>query len=75
MADRRAVSRPISTSDAKIIVMTRELIDRSLTLLRESPAPDTFLGRETYKPFPMQNNADNIGDSNGSLPQALSRYE
>ena len=75
MAYKRAVSRPISTSDLKIIVMTRELIDRSFTLLKECPQPDTFLGRETYKPFPMQTEEDNIGDSNGNSAQASSPDE
>ena len=54
MAYKRAVSHAISTADLKIIIMTRELIDRSRKLLRECPEPDTFLGRETYKPFPKQ---------------------
>ena len=54
MADERAVSHPISTADLKIIMMTRELIDRSLKLLRECPQPDTFLGRKTQEPFPKQ---------------------
>lgn len=32
----------------------RGIIARSLEILRENPAPDTFLGRQTFKPFPKE---------------------
>ncbi|MDD1519989.1 MULTISPECIES: hypothetical protein [Bradyrhizobium] len=53
MADKRAVFRLISTSDAEIILRTRQLVDRSLKLL-ECPMPDTFLGRKTQESFPTE---------------------
>ena len=40
---------------AKVADHSRKLINDSLELLRR-PAPDTFLGRETHKPFPKEEN-------------------
>lgn len=38
---------------AKVADNSRKLIKASLELLRR-PTPDTFLGRETHKPFPRE---------------------
>ncbi|GGI25016.1 hypothetical protein [Bradyrhizobium guangdongense] len=69
----RRVHYPLQ-SDAAHIEMAREAVREAMEVLRQS-TPDTFLGRETYKPFPRQNKEDNIGHSNGSLPQASSQDE
>ncbi|MGX1164258.1 hypothetical protein AB7M16_000524 [Bradyrhizobium sp. USDA 372] len=69
----RQVHYPLQ-SDAAHIEMARETVREAMEVLRQS-RPDTFLGRETYKPFPMQNKEDNIGRGNGNSPQALSRDE
>ncbi|WP_156489638.1 hypothetical protein [Bradyrhizobium sp. DOA1] len=39
-----------------VVKQTRELLKR--------PPPDTFLGRETYKPFPKDDPESNIGYCN-----------
>lgn len=45
-----------------------KVAEKARTLLKQ-PMPDTFLGRETYKPFPKENPESNIGDGSGiSLP-------
>lgn len=38
----------------QVIEETRELLARSLELLRECPQPDTFIGRKTQEPFPLE---------------------
>ena len=43
----------LEASNAKLAADTRKIIDASLKLLQEG-LPDTFLGRETYKPFPPE---------------------
>lgn len=46
----------------------RKVVEEARALL-EQPVPDTFLGRETYQPFPKESPGTNIGDGNGiSLP-------
>jgi len=42
----------LEASNAKLAADTREIINKSLKLLQEGP-PDTFLGRQTYEPFPQ----------------------
>jgi len=61
-------------SDAAHIEMARQAIRQSMEVLK-LPAPDTFLGREAYKPFPKENEEDNTGYSNGTSPEALSSDE
>ncbi|WP_024507314.1 hypothetical protein [Bradyrhizobium sp. ARR65] len=44
----------------QLIAQTRELVREAAHLLRE-PIPDTFLGRKTQEPFPIENgNRDNL---------------
>jgi hypothetical protein len=52
MAEDRSQS-PISTDAwyAKLAAETRKVIQKSRELLQHR-LPDTFLGRETHKPFP-----------------------
>lgn len=50
--DQRTPSHlPIELYFRQIIDQSRELLRRSIELLRQ-PQPDTFLGRKTHEPFP-----------------------
>ncbi|WP_157644389.1 hypothetical protein [Bradyrhizobium sp. WSM2793] len=69
----RHVHHPLPI-DAAHVKMARDAISEALEVLRQPP-PDSFLGRETYKPFPKGNTENNIGDGNGVSPQALLRDE
>ncbi|MGY8681220.1 hypothetical protein Q2941_26000 [Bradyrhizobium sp. UFLA05-153] len=52
MADKRISKRRfLSEQDIKLIDYTRKIIKQARELL-DSPAPDTFLGRETHSRFP-----------------------
>ncbi len=63
MAVERSRSHPrcdsrvakLSEDSRKLINDSRKLINDSLELLRQLPS-DTFLGRETHKPFPKEEN-------------------
>jgi hypothetical protein len=42
---------------SQVLAETRELIEQALLLLRD-PLPDTFLGRKTQEPFPVEEKAE-----------------
>ena len=67
MPVNRHIYHPLQ-SDFAHIDMARDTIRKALQVLRQSQ-PDTFLGRETYRPFPMEALAINIGDGTGNSPQ------
>lgn len=48
------IYRPARDEDEQEISRVREAIARSLDILRRSEVPDTFLGRATREPFPME---------------------
>jgi hypothetical protein len=50
---RHSTTNSYLSADAKIASDTRRVIEESRKLLREGP-PDTFLGRETHKLLPTQ---------------------
>lgn len=58
--------------DAAHVEMARQSIREALAVLRQ-PQADTFLGRESYKPFPKENTENNISDRNGASPGSLLR--
>jgi hypothetical protein len=45
-----------STGDELCAALAREALKHSLEVLRANPAPDTFAGRKTQEPFPLQIN-------------------
>ncbi|MBR0839118.1 hypothetical protein JQ607_02830 [Bradyrhizobium liaoningense] len=67
----RHIHHPLQC-DAAHVQMARDTINEALEVLRQ-PAPDTFLGRETYKPFPKEEATNNIGNGNGASPGPLLR--
>ena len=71
MPINRDIHHPLQR-DAAHVEMARETIREALEVLR-LPQPDTFLGRETYKPFPKETTKNNIGNSDEVSPQPLSR--
>lgn len=54
MADKRGVFRPEPSKDEKVAADTREVIQRSIKVLKEHKQPDTFLGRKTHEPPPRE---------------------
>ena len=52
------IFRPDQETDAKQSASIRDLIANCIKMLRESPVPDTFLGRKTQRPFPNQEETD-----------------
>ncbi|MCP3401542.1 hypothetical protein [Bradyrhizobium sp. CCGB20] len=54
----RHIHHPLQI-DAAHVQMARDAIGEALKVLRQ-PAPDTFLGRETFKPFPKEHTENNI---------------
>jgi hypothetical protein len=54
MANQRDSNRPsTSERDLQFIEQTRDAIKEAKELLSK-PVPDTFLGRQTYEPFPKK---------------------
>ena len=49
-----AICRPNASQDEHFIGLTRETVRKSIDLLEQHPKPDTFLGRKTQEPYPMQ---------------------
>ncbi len=43
---------------AKLIADTREIVGRTMELLKFYPKPDTFVGRKTHDPFPQGKDED-----------------
>jgi hypothetical protein len=41
--------------DRDVISRARKTLQHCLMVLKETPAPDTFLGRPNYEPFPVEN--------------------
>ena len=62
----RQIFHPLAI-DAAHLEIARQSIREALAVLRQ-PQADTFLGRETYKPFPKQNTENNISDGNRAAP-------
>ena len=71
MPIRRHIHHP-PISDAAYVEMARDTISKAREVLRQSEL-DTFLGRETYKPFPKENTKSNMDDGDGVSPPAFSR--
>lgn len=71
MPIHRHIHHPLQI-DAAHVQMAREAISEVLEVLRQ-PMPDTFLGRETYKPFPKQITEINTSNGNEPSPGPLSR--
>ncbi|WP_407193468.1 hypothetical protein [Bradyrhizobium sp. STM 3566] len=53
MADRDRIYRPVNEIDAEHKAQARKAVKDAREALREA-VPDTFLGRKTHEPFPMQ---------------------
>jgi hypothetical protein len=43
----------IRAQDRDLAARARETIQHCRMVLKETPTPDTFLGRPSYEPFPM----------------------
>ncbi|MGV7218798.1 hypothetical protein [Bradyrhizobium sp. UFLA05-112] len=56
------IFHPLSIDTAHL-EMASDSIREALAVLRK-PCADTFLGRETYKPFPKGTDENNTGNSN-----------
>ena len=46
------------TTNAEHLQVVRVSLARSFEVLRDYPAPDTFVGRRTYEPFPKENDEE-----------------
>ena len=53
MLSRRGICRP-SRNEAKELARFRADIAESMEFLRRLPRPDTFIGRKTQEPFPIE---------------------
>ncbi|MGX9429642.1 MULTISPECIES: hypothetical protein [Bradyrhizobium] len=51
---RTHICRPSRTQDDVIATRSREIVAQSFELLEQSAKPDTFLGRQTFEPFPRE---------------------
>ncbi len=47
---------------ARLIADTRELMARSMALLKSTPVPDSFVGRRTHEPFPREEDLPSTTD-------------
>jgi hypothetical protein len=48
------IHRPYEAEHEAEVSRSRELARLSIEVLRQSPEPDTFLGRRTHDPFPKE---------------------
>ncbi|MGY3616391.1 hypothetical protein [Bradyrhizobium sp. USDA 10063] len=48
------IYRPSWAQDDVFTTRSREIIARSFQLLEQTAKPDTFLGRQTFEPFPKE---------------------
>ncbi|MGY3446082.1 MULTISPECIES: hypothetical protein [unclassified Bradyrhizobium] len=53
MAGRHSVNR-LEQAWLDLAAQSREAIQRSIRLLKETSPPDTFIGRKTQEPFPPE---------------------
>jgi hypothetical protein len=53
MPSQRGIFR-LSQRDITDIERLRELVRTTADILKRFPAPDTFIGRKTQEPFPME---------------------
>jgi len=54
--------RPDYEKDAEQQRTIRDVLARSLEILRRAVVPDTFLGRKTQEPFPKEDDTQGRGD-------------
>jgi hypothetical protein len=54
---RFRIYRPRSLQEAEELMEMRRVVAASRKILESAPAPDTFLGRPTFRPFPFEQNA------------------
>src|SRR5215831_18346659 len=54
------IYRPSKTKDENEMRHSREVVKRGVELLRQSPVPDTFLGRKTQEPFPKDEESESV---------------
>jgi hypothetical protein len=52
------IYRPSKTEDENEMRLWREIVKRGNEILRQSPVPDTFLGRKTQEPFPKDEDSE-----------------
>ena len=45
---------PSAFQDRRAIARAHDAVERSAELLRRYPRPDIFLGRQTFEPFPKE---------------------
>ena len=55
VAWRVYIYRQLKAQDHAIIARSREIVAESFELLRQTAKPDTFLGQQTFEPFPKEN--------------------
>ena len=55
VAWRIHIYRHLRAQDRAVIARSRELVAESFELLRQTAKPDTFLGQQTFEPFPNEN--------------------
>ncbi|MGY3533147.1 MULTISPECIES: hypothetical protein [Bradyrhizobium] len=58
MVDKRIINRIYRSHnlDSRIVEEAIKVSGRAFQLLRDNPAPDTFIGRKTQEPFPQEEN-------------------
>ncbi len=54
MSNGFRIFRPGGRDDLMHLRQMREVIKRSRELLAKTPAPNTFIGRKTHEPFPLE---------------------
>ncbi|MCA1455459.1 hypothetical protein I6F35_19930 [Bradyrhizobium sp. BRP22] len=54
IGSRTYILRPYRAQDDVITTRSREIIAESFELLKQTGKPDTFLGRQTFEPFPKE---------------------
>jgi hypothetical protein len=54
------IYRPSKTEDEREMRYWREIVKRGFEILRQSPVPDTFLGRKTQEPFPKDEESESF---------------
>lgn len=55
VAWRIRICRQLKAQDRAVIARSREIVAESFGLLRQTAKPDTFLGQQTFEPFPNEN--------------------
>ena len=56
------IYRPSKTEDENEMRHWRQVVKRGVEILRQSPVPDTFLGRKTQEPFPKDEESESLAN-------------